>query len=430
MVCRSSHRRRGNMSAATILVPKLGLKENWYQFALLVIVNAFVGAMIGLERTILPQIAEKEFGLAVKTAILSFIVVFGFTKAFTNYFAGRWSDTFGRKKILILGWVFAIPVPFLLMWAPSWAWMLVANLFLGISQGLTWSTTVIMKIDLVGAERRGLAMGFNEFAGYFAVAVSALATGYVANHYGLRPQPFYLGGVYVALGLLMSLFMVRETHGHVKHEMKLNSANGNHLEDPLTQKEIFRKTTWTHKDLSSVTQAGFVNNLNDGMAWGLFPMLFAAQGLSLEKIGWLAAIYPATWGLSQLITGHLSDSWGRKGLIAWGMWIQATGIVVTVVSDNFLGFALGGVLLGIGTAMVYPTLLAAIGDVAHPSWRASSVGIYRLWRDSGYAIGAIVSGVVADFFGIHAAISLVAFITFLSGAVVAKRMTETLKKKV
>lgn len=418
------------MGAATAIIPKLGLKENWYQFTLLVIVNAFVGAMIGLERTILPQIAEKEFGLAVKTAILSFIVVFGFTKAFTNYFAGRWSDIFGRKKILVFGWLFAIPVPFLLMWAPSWTWILVANLFLGISQGLTWSTTVIMKIDLVGAERRGLAMGFNEFAGYFAVAVSALATGYVASHYGLRPQPFYLGGVYVALGLLMSVFMVRETHGHVKQEMKLNSANGNHLEVPLTQKEIFLKTTWTHKDLSSVTQAGFVNNLNDGMAWGLFPMLFAAQGLSLEKIGWLAAIYPATWGLSQLVTGHLSDSWGRKGLIAWGMWIQAIGIVVTMFSDNFMGFALGGVFLGVGTAMVYPTLLAAIGDVAHPSWRASSVGIYRLWRDSGYAIGAIISGVVADLFGIHAAIGLVAFITFLSGVVVAKRMTETLKKKV
>lgn len=412
------------------VTPKLGLKENWYQFTLLVIVNAFVGAMIGLERTILPQVAEKEFGLAVKTAILSFIVVFGFSKAFTNYFAGRWSDTFGRKKILIFGWLFAIPVPFLLMWAPSWTWILVANLFLGVSQGLTWSTTVIMKIDLVGAERRGLAMGFNEFAGYFAVAVSALATGYIASHYGLRPEPFYLGVIYIVLGLLMSVFMIHETQGHMRHEVNLNSANGNHLEASLTQKDIFLKTSWTHKDLSSVTQAGFVNNLNDGMAWGLFPMLFAAQGLSLERIGWLAAIYPATWGLSQLVTGHLSDSWGRKGLIAWGMWIQAIGIVVTMISDNFLGFALGGVLLGVGTAMVYPTLLAAIGDVAHPSWRASSVGIYRLWRDSGYAIGAIVSGVVADLFGIHTAIGLVAFITFLSGVVVAKRMTETLKKKV
>jgi len=409
---------------------KLGLRENWYQFTLLVIVNAFVGAMIGLERTILPQIAEQEFGLAVKTAILSFIVVFGFTKAFTNYFAGRWSDQFGRKKVLILGWLIAIPVPFLLMWAPSWTWILIANVFLGISQGLTWSTTVIMKIDLVGAAKRGLAMGFNEFAGYFSVAMSALATGYVASHFGLRPQPFYLGVAYVLIGLLMSALMVHETKGHVAHEVKLSSANGNHLATPLSQKEIFVRTTLKDKNLSSVTQAGFVNNLNDGMAWGLFPILFASQGLSLEKIGWLAAIYPATWGLAQLWTGHASDSWGRKGLIVWGMWIQAIGIFVTMFSEQFLGFAFGGVLLGVGTAMVYPTLLAAIGDVVHPSWRASSVGIYRLWRDSGYAIGAIISGLVADFFGITAAIGLVALITFLSGVIVKIRMAETLKAKV
>jgi MFS family permease len=417
-------------AAKSTLVPKLGLKENWRQFTLLVIVNAFVGAMIGLERTILPQIAEKEFGLAVKTAILSFIVVFGFTKAVTNYFAGRWSDLFGRKTILILGWLCAIPVPFLLMWAPSWNWILVANFFLGTSQGLTWSTTVIMKIDLVGSERRGLAMGFNEFAGYFAVAISALATGYVASHYGLRPQPFYLGVGYVIIGLFMSLIMVHETKGHVVHEVNLSASNDDQPKASLSQKEIFLQTTVKDKNLSSVTQAGFVNNLNDGMAWGLFPILFASHGLSLERIGWLAAIYPATWGLSQLWTGHLSDTLGRKGLIAWGMWIQATGIIVTMISNSFFGFALGGVLLGVGTAMVYPTLLAAIGDVAHPSWRASSVGVYRLWRDSGYAIGAIISGIVADFFGMYAAIGLVALITFLSGVVVQKRMTETLKKKV
>ncbi len=415
---------------APALAPKLGLKENWYQFTLLVIINAFVGAMIGLERTILPQIAEKEFGMVVKTAVLSFIVVFGFTKAFTNYFAGRWADQLGRKKILVLGWFIAIPVPFLLMWAPSWPWVLVANAFLGVSQGLTWSTTVIMKIDLVGSERRGLAMGFNEFAGYFAVAVSALLTGYVASRYGLRPQPFYLGIVYVVIGLLMSLLLVRETKGHVAHEVKLNSQNGNHPAEALTQKEIFLRTTLSDKNLSSVTQAGFVNNLNDGMAWGLFPIVFAAHGLGLKEIGWLAAIYPATWGLSQLWTGHLSDSLGRKNLIVWGMWIQSIGIIVTMLSNKFPGFALGGVLLGVGTAMVYPTLLAAIGDVAHPSWRASSVGVYRFWRDSGYAIGAIISGVVADVFGISAAIGLVASITFLSGVVVSMRMTETLKKKV
>ena len=419
------------MSApASALFPKLGLKENWYQFTLLVVVNAFVGAMIGLERTILPQIAEKEFGMVIKTAILSFIVVFGFTKAFTNYFAGRWADQFGRKKILVLGWFIAIPVPFLLMWAPSWTWILVANVFLGVSQGLTWSTTVIMKIDLVGSERRGLAMGFNEFAGYFAVAVSALVTGYVASHYGLRPQPFYLGGIYVVVGLLMSLLLVRETKGHVAHEVKLSSQNGNHLEESLTQKEIFLRTTLIDKNLSSVTQAGFVNNLNDGMAWGLFPIVFATHGLGLKEIGWLAAIYPATWGLSQLWTGHLSDSLGRKNLIVWGMWTQSLGIVVTMLSNQFSGYALGGVFLGVGTAMVYPTLLAAISDVAHPSWRATSVGVYRFWRDSGYAIGAIISGVVTDIFGIRAAIGLVAIITFLSGVVVSMRMTETVKKKV
>lgn len=415
--------------AATVATPKLGLKENWHQFTLLVVVNAFVGAMIGLERTILPQIAEKEFGLAVKTAILSFIVVFGFTKAFTNYFAGRWSDQFGRKKVLVFGWLFAIPVPFLLMWAPSWAWVLVANFFLGVSQGLTWSTTVIMKIDLVGSERRGLAMGFNEFAGYFAVAISAFATGYVASHFALRPEPFYLGVVYVFVGLLISALMVHETKAHVAHEVKLSSVNGNSIATELSQKEIFSLTTLKNKNLSSVTQAGFVNNLNDGMAWGLFPILFASHGLSLEKIGWLAAIYPATWGLFQLWTGHASDSWGRKGLIVWGMWVQAIGILVTMFSEKFFGFAFGGVLLGVGTAMVYPTLLAAIGDVAHPNWRASSVGIYRLWRDSGYAIGAIISGVIADFFGITAAIGLVALITFFSGVVAKVRMEETLKTK-
>ncbi len=412
------------------LVPKLGLKENWYQFTLLVFVNAFVGAMIGLERTILPQIAEKEFGMVVKTAILSFIVVFGFTKAFTNYFAGRWADQFGRKKILVFGWLIAIPVPFLLMWAPNWKWILVANVFLGVSQGLTWSTTVIMKIDLVGPEHRGFAMGLNEFAGYFAVAISALVTGYVASHYGLRPQPFYLGGVYVAFGLLMSLLLVRETNGHVAQEVKLTSQNEVHPTGLLTQKEIFLRTTLSDKNLSAGTQAGFVNNLNDGMAWGLFPIVFAAHGLGLKEIGWLAAIYPAIWGLSQLWTGHLSDSLGRKNLIVWGMWTQSFGIVITMLSNQFSGFALGGVLLGVGTAMVYPTLLAVIGDIAHPSWRASSIGVYRFWRDFGYAIGAIISGIVADVFGISAAIGLVAVITFLSGLVVSIRMTETVKKKV
>ncbi len=405
---------------------KLGLRENLPQFSLLVLVNAFVGAMVGLERSILPEIAEKEFNLAAKTAILSFIVVFGFTKAFMNYFAGRLSDRWGRKAVLVAGWVLAIPAPFLLMWAPSWTWVLVANLFLGVSQGLTWSTTVIMKIDLAGPARRGLAMGLNEFAGYFAVAASALATGYIASHYGLRPEPFYLGVGYSIIGLILSLFLVRETHHHVAHEASLHANAAPKL---LSQGAVFVKTSFTDKNLSSVTQAGFVNNLNDGMAWGLFPVLFSTVGLSLERIGWLAAIYPATWGILQLWTGHLSDTLGRKWLIATGMWVQAMGIAVTALSQSFTGFAIGGVLLGTGTAMVYPTLLAAIGDVAHPSWRASSVGVYRLWRDSGYATGALVAGVTADLFGITAAVWLVAAITLLSGVVVALRMRETLNMK-
>ena len=405
---------------------KLGLKENIHQFMLLVVVNAFVGAMIGLERSILPLIAEQEFQLAAKSAVLSFIVVFGLTKAFMNYFAGRLSDKYGRKHVLVGGWLVAIPVPFLLMWAPSWSWILFANALLGVSQGLTWSTTVIMKIDLAGAKQRGLAMGLNEFAGYLAVAGSALATGYIASHFGLRPAPFYLGIVYVVLGLILSLYFVRETQHHVQLEAKTQSSTSEVL---LSQKEVFLKTSFSDRNLSSVTQAGFINNLNDGMAWGLFPIFFAAAGISLEKIAWLAAIYPATWGISQLWTGHLSDSLGRKWLIASGMWVQAVGIALTVLSASFSGFALGGVFLGVGTAMVYPTLLAAIGDVTHPSWRASSVGVYRLWRDLGYAVGAVVAGVTADILGLSSAVWLVAVITALSGVVVAIRMKETLNSK-
>ncbi len=398
---------------------KLGLKENMGQFTLLVFINAFVGAMIGLERTILPKLAAEEFGMVAKTAILSFIVVFGFTKALTNYLAGRLSDHYGRKKILILGWLFAIPVPFLLMWAPSWNWVLFANLFLGISQGLTWSTTVIMKIDLVGPKKRGFAMGLNEFAGYFAVAISAWATGFIATLYSVRPEPFYLGVVYVTLGLILSIFFAKETLQHVTQESK------QHEKLIFSQKEIFLKTSFTDKNLSSVSQAGFVNNLNDGMAWGLFPILFASLNMNLTQIGWLAAIYPASWGILQLFTGHLSDLYGRKWLIVWGMWIQAIGIAITALTSQFSLFALGGLCIGLGTAMVYPTLLATIGDVAHPSWRASSVGIYRLWRDSGYAIGAILAGLVADAFGLRAAIWLIAGITFMSGMFVMVRQSET-----
>jgi MFS family permease len=407
-------------------VVRLGLRENVAQFSLLVVVNAFVGAMVGLERSILPAIAEQEFHLAARAAILSFIVVFGITKALTNYGAGRLADRFGRKHVLVAGWIAAIPVPFLLMWGPGWGWIVVANVLLGVSQGLTWSLTVIMKIDLVGPKRRGLAMGMNEFAGYLAVAASAFATGWIAARYGLRPQPFYLGVVYVALGFLLSALLVRETRHHVAHESALRTVD--HSQRSLTQREVFRRTTLTDRNLSSVSQAGLVNNLNDGMAWGIFPLYFAAAGMTLEQIGVLAALYPGVWGVMQLFTGAWSDRIGRKGLIVWGMTVQAAGIAVTAVTSTFAAFALGAMLMGFGTAMVYPTLLAAIGDVAHPSWRASAVGVYRLWRDLGYAIGALIAGFVADAFGLSTSMWLVAALTFGSGTVAAFRMSETLTR--
>jgi MFS family permease len=404
---------------------RLGIRDNLAQFSLLVVVNAFVGAMVGMERSILPAIAEEEFHLAARAAILSFIAVFGATKALTNYFAGRLSDSFGRKPVLVAGWLVAAPVPFMLMWAPSWSWILAANVLLGVSQGLTWSTTVIMKIDLSGPNNRGLAMGLNEFAGYFAVALSALATGFVAAEYGLRPSPFYLGVGFVVLGTLLSVFLVRETRDHAALESKLG-ADG---DASLSPREVIVRTSFTDRDLSSVSQAGMVNNLNDGMAWGLFPLVFAAAKMSLPEVGMLAAIYPAVWGLGQLVTGALSDRIGRKLLIVFGMWTQAVGIVVIALGASFWAFAGGAALLGLGTSMVYPTLLAAIGDVAHPSWRASSVGVYRLWRDMGYAVGALLAGVVADAFGLSAATLTIAALTFGSGVVVALRMRETLNRE-
>jgi MFS family permease len=404
---------------------RLGLRENLWQFSLLVVVNAFVGAMVGMERTILAPIAEQEFHLAAKTAVLSFIVVFGVTKALTNYLAGRLSDRFGRKHVLVGGWLVAAPVPFLLMWAPTWTWVLFANALLGVSQGLTWSTTVIMKIDLAGPAKRGLAMGLNEFAGYFSVAGSALATGFIAAHYGLRPEPFYLGVGFVVTGLLLSALAVRETKHHVAAESKLHGEVP--PVDMPTQREVFWRTSLLDKNLSSVSQAGLVNNLNDGMAWGLFPLFFAAARMDLGQIGTLAAIYPATWGVAQLFTGAWSDRVGRKWLIAVGMLVQAVGIALVVLAGGFAGFATGATLLGLGTAMVYPTLLAAIGDVAHPSWRASSVGVYRLWRDLGYALGALLAGVIADALGLPAAMWAIAGLTFASGVLVALRMTETLR---
>jgi MFS family permease len=414
---------KANRSTAPDPEPVLGLRQNLGQFSLLVLVNAFVGGMVGLERAILPLIAEREFGLVSKSVILSFIVGFGFVKAFTNLAAGRFSDRIGRKGLLVAGWIVGLPVPLILMWAPSWGWITVANLLLGINQGLCWSTTVIMKIDLVGPQRRGLAMGLNEFAGYFAVAITALASGYIAAAYGLRPAPFYLGIGIAGAGLLLSVFFVRETHGHARHEAK---GQGGAVSVPF--KEIFTRTSYRDPNLFSCSQAGMVNNLNDGMAWGLFPLFFAAAHLSVERIAVLAATYPAVWGVCQLFTGALSDRFGRKWMIACGMWVQAGGIGLIAATSSFFPWMTGAVLLGVGTAMVYPTLLAAIGDVAHPSWRASAVGVYRLWRDAGYAFGALLSGIIADLLGVVWAIAAVGVLTVASGFVVALRMTETLKR--
>ena len=402
---------------------RLGLLENIGQFGLLVVINAFVGAMAGMERSILPAIADEEFHLAARTAIFSFIAVFGVTKALTNLMTGRVADRGRRKPLLIAGWVVAAPVPFMLMWAPSWSWILAANALLGISQGLTWSTTVIMKVDLVGPARRGLAMGLNEFAGYATAALAAFATGLVASRAGLRPEPFYLGVGFVAAGLALSFF-ARETSGHAAIESRTAAGASVRPDD------VFWRTTFGDRTLSSVSQAGFVNNLNDGMAWGLLPLFFAAAGMTLTQIGTLAAVYPAVWSVGQLVTGPLSDRTGRKWLIAPGMWVQAVGIGLVTTSATFAGFAIASVLLGIGTAMVYPTLLAAIGDVAHPSWRASSIGVYRLWRDLGYAIGALITGIVADLLGMEAAMWLVAAATFGSGVIVAVRMNEPMFRPV
>ncbi|TFD76798.1 MFS transporter [Cryobacterium psychrophilum] len=392
---------------------------------LLVAVNALVGGTLGQERTVLPLLADQVFHLDLYTSALTYIVAFGLAKAGTNYFAGTLSDRYGRKPVLIAGWLIAIPVPLLLIFGPSWEWIVAANVVLGISQGLTWSTTVMMKMDLVGPQRRGLAMGFNEAAGYLGVAGAALATGYIAATSGLRPGPFLLGAVFIALGLGLSVVFVRETHHHAKVEAANHVARHANAGASLSNRQVFTLTSFRDKSLSSVSQAGLVNNLNDGLAWGLFPILFAAAGLSIERIGILAAVYPAVWGAGQLITGGLSDRIGRKWLIVGGMLVQAVALVMVGVGHSFGFWLAAAVLLGAGTSMVYPTLLAAIGDVAHPEWRARSVGIYRLWRDGGFAIGALLSGLLADAFGIPTAVLVVAALTAASGAVVAVRMRGT-----
>jgi MFS family permease len=421
-------------SAASRRPILLGLRQNAAQFTLLVAVNALVGGMLGQERTVLPLLADHEFGLSAYTAVLTYILAFGLAKAVTNYLAGAWSDRYGRKPVLVAGWIVALPVPLLLIWAPSWGWVVAANVLLGISQGLTWSTTVIMKIDLVGPARRGLAMGLNEAAGYLAVAATALATGYLAAAYGLRPEPFYLGIGYAALGLGLSTLAVRETRDHARLEARSHTARAEgrhgHLHEELTPRQVFVQTSFREPALSSASQAGLVNNLNDGLAWGLFPVLFAGAGLGVARIGVLAALYPAVWGLGQLVTGALSDRWGRKPFIVGGMLLQAAALAVVAIADTFGVWAVAAVLLGAGTAMVYPTLLAAVGDVAHPAWRARSVGIYRLWRDGGFAVGALLAGVLADLYGIRAAIWVVAALTATSGVLAAVRMYETHRRPV
>ncbi|WP_292591397.1 MFS transporter [Mesorhizobium sp.] len=408
------------MSAAASAVA-LGLKANWRQFSLLVLINAFVGGMVGIERTVVPLIGAEEFGVASTTLVTSFIVSFGVVKACANLVSGQLADTWGRKRVLILGWLFGLPVPLIIIWAPSWGWIVAANALLGINQGLAWSMTVIMKVDLVGPKSRGLAVGLNEFAGYLAVGVTAYLTGYLASRYGLRPVPIYLGVGYAILGAALSILLVRDTREHVRLELS------NHAKEasPLGFREIFMLTSLRDRNLFAASQAGLVNNLNDGMSWGLFPLFFVANGLGVEQIGILKAVYPAVWGVLQVATGPLSDRWGRKGLIVAGMWVQAAGLLTTAMTRDFRWWLLASLLLGLGTAMVYPSLIAAVSDASHPSWRARSLSVYRFWRDLGYAIGALSAGLIADFFGFVAAIAAIAALTFLSGAIVAVAMRET-----
>jgi len=409
--------------------PRLGLRSNLAQFGLLIAVNALVGGTLGQERTVLPLLAERTFHLIGYTFLLTYVLAFGITKAATNYLAGHWADRFGRKPLQVAGWLIALPVPLMLIWAPSWGWVVAANVLLGANQGLTWSTTVIMNIDLAGPARRGRALGLNEAAGYGGLALTAMATGYLAAHYGLRPAPFLLGAIYIIVGLGLSVAVVRETHGHARldaarHRPRADGRH-DHLHAELTNWQIFTHTSMREPALSAASQAGMVNNLKDGLAWGLFPILFAAAGLSVSGIGVLVALYPAVWGIGQLFTGALSDRWGRKRLIAAGMVTQAGALALIALGETFAVWAAAAAVLGIGTALVYPTLLAVIGDVAHPAWRARAVGVYRLWRDGGFAVGAIVSGVVADLWGLHAAVWVVSGITAASGLIVATRMYET-----
>ncbi len=393
---------------------KLGLRENLHQFMLLVLVNAFVGGMVGLERSILPRIAEVEFHIAARTAIFSFIIVFGIVKAITNYFTGAWSNKLGRKNLLTIGWLVAIPIPFMLMYADSWNWIIAANVLLGVNQGLTWSSTVIMKIDLVGEKERGFAMGINEFAGYLAVAIVAFLTGWIASEYGLRPYPFYIGIALAFSGLLVSWVLIKDTRHHIAAEETTSKVPrlGN----------IFWETTWKNTNLGSVTQAGLINNMNDGMAWGLLPILLATKGFSIAQIGIVTAVYPAVWGLGQLLTGKMADIFCKKDMLFAGMLLQALALVGLLRAAAFSHFIILSAILGVGTAIVYPTFLATVAENTHPSDRANSVGVFRLWRDLGYAIGALLTGVIADTLGMNASILVIGLLTFTSAWIIFFRM--------
>src|SRR3989449_126105 len=390
---------------------RLGLKENWRQFALLILINAFVGGMVGIERTVVPLIGSEEFGIASTTIVVSFIVSFGVVKALANLVSGQLADAWGRKHVLVLGWLVGLPVPFMIVWAPSWGWIVAANALLGINQGLAWSMTVIMKVDLVGPKSRGLAVGLNEFAGYLAVGITAFLTGYLASRYGLRPVPIYLGAGYAILGAILSIVLVRDTRDHVRLEASAHSQQS----APISFREVFTLTSFRDRNMFAASQAGLVNNLNDGMSWGIFPLFFASFGLGLERIGILKAVYPATWGILQIATGGLSDRWGRKGLIVARMWVQSARPFLTAATRQFEWWLVGSLLLGLGTAMVYPSLIAAVSDASHPTWRARSLSVYRFWRDLGYAVGALSAGIIADIFGMAGAIGIIGALTVLSG---------------